>query len=74
MRKKKNKGAFWRQLNAITPNSVRMSLRMQSLSPHTMIQLKNMKEQKEGKSKKESVDLFVLLGGLKVVFQDYNRV
>jgi hypothetical protein len=39
-----------------------------------MIQLKNMKEQKEGKSKKESVDLFVLLGGLKVVFQDYNRV
>jgi hypothetical protein len=34
MRKKKNKGAFWRQLNAIAPNSVRMSLRMQSLSTY----------------------------------------
>jgi hypothetical protein len=33
MRKKKNKGAIWRQLNAIAPNSVRifLSLRMQSL-------------------------------------------
>jgi hypothetical protein len=34
MRKKKNKGAFWRQLNAIAPNFVRMSLRMQSLSTY----------------------------------------
>jgi hypothetical protein len=36
-----------------------VSLRMQSLSPHTMIQLKNTKEQKEGESKEEGVDLCV---------------
>jgi hypothetical protein len=58
MRKKKNKGTFWRQLNAIAPNSVRMSLSECNLSPHTMIQLKNTKEQKEGE-RKEGVDLCV---------------
>jgi hypothetical protein len=34
MRKKKNKGAFWRQLNAIAPNSVRMSLSECNLSAY----------------------------------------
>jgi hypothetical protein len=58
MRKKKNKGAFWRQLNAMAHNSVRMCLSQNAVTAHTMIQLKNTKEQKEGKSK-EGMDLCV---------------